>query len=59
MSIVDSYGRSLHPDSNIFFKYHKQAKRIILKNMIEYFNMYGTLDDYVELLLLRVSRLYS
>jgi hypothetical protein len=29
--IVDSYGRPIHEDAKLFFIYHKQAKRLLIK----------------------------
>ena len=47
-NIVDSHGRPLHPDACTFFSYHKQAKRLILKDMVKYFQYNGTVSSYVE-----------
>ena len=46
--IVDNYGRALHPDAVTFFSYHKMAKRLMLKTMIQYFQEHGTIPDFVE-----------
>ena len=46
--IVDRYGRALHSDAVLFFGYHKMAKRLMLKAMIQYFQVHGTIHDFVE-----------
>jgi len=36
--ICDSYGRSVHPDADEFLAYHRQAKRMLIKQCIERYN---------------------
>ena len=36
--ICDNYGRSVHPDADEFLAYHRQAKRMLIKQCIEKYN---------------------
>jgi len=36
--ICDRYGRSVHPDADEFLRVHRQAKRLLLKHLIQTHN---------------------